>query len=73
MSDLAMYEALASAALARHGKSEARLRLALKAMEAEAAKATGAAQEGLELIAQRMREHLASTWPELPAAPERYP
>jgi hypothetical protein len=71
MSDLAMYEALAAAALHRCGRDPRRLRRTLAGFEQEIATAsTPECRAGFELVATRLREKLA-TWPELPLDAER--
>lgn len=66
MSDLSMYEALASAALRRCGQDQRRLRRTLAGFESELARAsTPECRDGFALVIARLKEKLA-TWPELP-------
>lgn len=71
MSDLAMYEALASAALRRCGNDQRRLRRTLAGFDSELSNAsTPECREGFALVIARLKEKLA-TWPELPMGTER--
>jgi hypothetical protein len=66
LSDLAMYSALASAALRRCGQDQRRLRRTLAGFEAELSNAsTPECREGFALVIGKLKEKL-SAWPELP-------
>jgi hypothetical protein len=66
LSDLAMYSALASAALRRCGQDPRRLRRTLAGFEQERERAaTPECREGFELVTRRIKERLN---PELPMA-----
>lgn len=67
MSDLAMYEALASAALRRCGTDYRKLRRALLPLQDELRTATTDEQrEGLNLVVRKLREKLEELQPDLP-------
>lgn len=74
MSDLAIYENMASAALHRC-RSEIYTRKILRDFEGQLLLApTEEAREGLKLVIRKLDEHLRAKWPNLPLEPrERYP
>lgn len=75
MSDLAMYENIARAAIRRHGHDERKLRKALADFDSRRLFATGEQREGLDLVAKALAKHIAEKWPALPATEprDRYP
>lgn len=73
--DLAMYEAIASAAIRRHGNDEHKTRRALADFDSRRLFASGDLRSGLDLVAEKLAAHIREKWPAPPPDPTqgRYP